>query len=153
MYLYKQNEHLRKVLSVLRAVDNVRVVCVVDEGHLLSFEMLEEIRFLLNMKFDSVSPIALILAGQSELWKQRLSLKKCEATRQRIDIQCTMIYYNRPWLVSISAIILPTQVLKMRSLRKKLSQKSMNIARNYPDYRQGLYQCPDLWKSEQDETY
>ena len=38
--------------------------------------MLEEIHFLLNMKFDSVSPVALILAGQPELWKQRLSLKK-----------------------------------------------------------------------------
>lgn len=86
---------LHEQLSVLRAVDDINTVCVVDEAHLLSFEMLEEIRFLLNMKFDSVSPIALILAGQTELWKRRLSLQKCEAIRQRIDIQSTLNHYDR----------------------------------------------------------
>lgn len=57
--------------------------------------MLEEIHFLLNMKFDSVSPVTLILAGQPELWKQRLSLKKSEAIRQRIDIQSALNHYDR----------------------------------------------------------
>ena len=61
-----------------------------DESHLLIYEMLEEIRFLMNMKFDSVSPIALILSGQTELWKDHLSLQKCEAIRQRIDIQSVL---------------------------------------------------------------
>lgn len=88
-------QQLHEQLSILRAVDDVNTVCVVDEAHLLSFEMLEEIRFLLNMKFDSVSPIALILAGQTELWKRRLSLQKCEAIRQRIDIQSTLNHYDR----------------------------------------------------------
>ena len=86
---------LHEQLSVLRAVDDVNAVCVVDEAHLLSFEMLEEIRFLLNMKFDSVSPIALILSGQPELWKNRLSLQKCAAIRQRIDIQSVLNHYDR----------------------------------------------------------
>lgn len=86
---------LHEQLSILKAVDGVNTVCVVDEAHLLGFEMLEEIRFLLNVKFDSVSPIALILAGQSELWKNRLSLKKCEAIRQRIDIQSILNHYDR----------------------------------------------------------
>lgn len=86
---------LHEQLSVLRAVDDIDTVCVVDEAHLLSFEMLEEIRFLLNVKFDSVSPIALILAGQSELWKNRLSLQKCAAIRQRIDIQSVLNHYDR----------------------------------------------------------
>ena len=86
---------LHDQLTVLHAVDGVNTVCVVDEAHLLSFDMLEEIRFLLNVKFDSVSPIALILAGQPELWKERLSLQKCEAIRQRIDIQSTLNHYDR----------------------------------------------------------
>lgn len=86
---------LHEQLSILRAVDDIDTVCVVDEAHLLSFEMLEEIRFLLNVKFDSVSPIALILAGQSELWKNRLSLQKCAAIRQRIDIQSVLNHYDR----------------------------------------------------------
>ena len=72
---------LHSQLTVMQAVDGVNTVCVVDEAHLLSFEMLEEIRFLLNVNFDSVSPVALILAGQPELWKQRLSLQKCVAIR------------------------------------------------------------------------
>ena len=86
---------LHEQLSVLKAIDGVDTVCVVDEAHLLSFEMLEEIRVLLNTKFDSVSPIALILAGQTELWKQRLSLQKCSAIRQRIDIQSVLNHYDR----------------------------------------------------------
>ena len=45
---------LHEQLSVLRSVDDVNIICIVDESHLLSLDMLEEIRFLLNMKFDSV---------------------------------------------------------------------------------------------------
>ena len=88
-------QQLHEQLSVMQAVDGINTVCVVDESHLLSFEMLEEIRFLMNMKFDSVSPVALILSGQTELWKNRLSLKKCEAIRQRIDIQSVLNHYDR----------------------------------------------------------
>ena len=91
----KAKRQLHEQLSIMQAVDGINTVCVVDESHLLSFEMLEEIRFLMNMKFDSVSPIALILSGQTELWKNRLSLQKCEAIRQRIDIQSVLNHYDR----------------------------------------------------------
>lgn len=86
---------LQEQLEIMQAVDGISTVCVVDEAHLLSFEMLEEIRFLLNMNFDSISPISLILSGQTELWENRLSLKKCTAIRQRIDIQSTLNPYDR----------------------------------------------------------
>lgn len=94
-YCAEAKRQLHEQLSIMKAVDNVTAVCVVDEGHLLSFEMLEEIRFLLNIKFDSYNPIALIISGQSELWKQRLSLQKCAAIRQRIDIQSVLNHYDR----------------------------------------------------------
>lgn len=84
---------LHEKLSVMRAVDGISTVCVVDESHLLSFEMLEEIRFLLNMKFDSESPISLILSGQPELWN-KLKLQKCEAIQQRINIRCFLNHYD-----------------------------------------------------------
>ena len=58
-----------------------------DEAHLLDREMLEEVRFLLNFKMDSQSPMALILVGQSELW-EKFQLQAYAAIRQRIDIQC-----------------------------------------------------------------
>jgi len=58
-------------------VQKKKVVCVLDEAHLLEKEMLEEFRFLLNSRFDSESPTALILVGQTELWgnKPRISAK------------------------------------------------------------------------------
>lgn len=84
---------LQEKLSVMRAMDGITTVCVVDESHLLSFEMLEEIRFLLNLKFDSESPISLILSGQPELWN-KLKLQKCMAIRQRINIQSVLNHYD-----------------------------------------------------------
>jgi type II secretory pathway predicted ATPase ExeA len=66
----------------------------VDESHLLDREMLEEIRFLLNFKMDSQSPMALILAGQTELW-EKLRLQSYAAIRQRIDIQCGIGHMDR----------------------------------------------------------
>lgn len=38
-------------------------VIILDEAHLLSREMLEEVRFLLNFKMDSYNPMSLILTG------------------------------------------------------------------------------------------
>ncbi len=42
-----------------------KVVCVLDEAHLLGKDMLEEIRFLMNYRFDSTSPMSLVLVGQT----------------------------------------------------------------------------------------
>ena len=59
---------LQKEIEIIRGVHGQRVVCVLDEAHLLEKETIEEFRFLLNYRFDSVSPMALILVGQTELW-------------------------------------------------------------------------------------
>ena len=85
---------LHREIELMRGVHHVQPVCVVDEAHLLDREMLEEIRFLLNFRMDSQSPMALILVGQSELW-DRLNLQAYAAIRQRIDIQCKLPYYDR----------------------------------------------------------
>jgi len=61
-------------------------VIVIDEGHLLSPVMLEEIRFLTNFQMDSASPMALILVGQTEL-RHRLKLQTFEAIAQRVSIR------------------------------------------------------------------
>ena len=66
---------------------------IVDEGHLLSKEMLEEIRFLLNYRMDSENPLALILAGQTELW-EKLKLHAYRAILHRVDIQCFLAPYD-----------------------------------------------------------
>ena len=78
---------LHKEIEVMKAIHHIKPVVLVDEAHLLDKEMLEEVRFLLNFKMDSESPMALILAGQTELW-DRLKLQAYAAIRQRIDIMC-----------------------------------------------------------------
>jgi len=80
---------LHKEIEIMKGLNGVKPVAIVDEAHLLSKEMLEEIRFLLNFKMDSQSPMALILSGQSELW-DKLKLNSYAAIRQRIDIQCVV---------------------------------------------------------------
>jgi len=61
-------------------------VLVVDEAHLLSGLMLEEIRFLTNFAMDSLSPMALILVGQPEL-RRTLALQAFEPIQQRVNLR------------------------------------------------------------------
>ena len=89
---YYRNEakrQLHKEIEIMKGMNGVSPVAIVDEAHLLDKEMLEEIRFLMNFKMDSQSPMALILAGQTELW-DKLKLQSYAAIRQRIDIQCVV---------------------------------------------------------------
>ena len=85
---------LHREIELMRGIHQLSPVVVVDESHLLDREMLEEVRFLLNVKMDSNSPMALILVGQSELW-ERLNLQAYAAIRQRIDLQCKLHHYDR----------------------------------------------------------
>jgi type II secretory pathway predicted ATPase ExeA len=85
---------LHKEIEIMKGVHGFLPVAIVDEAHLLDREMLEEIRFLLNYKMDSVSPMALILTGQPELWKD-LKLQSYAAIRQRIDVQCGVAHMDR----------------------------------------------------------
>jgi len=85
---------LQKEVEILRGVQNKKVVCILDEAHLLEKETIEEFRFLLNYRFDSMSPMALVLVGQTELW-DKLKLKRYAAVRQRIDINCVLPHLDR----------------------------------------------------------
>ena len=62
------------------------VVIVVDEAHLLSGEMLQEIRFLTNFHMDSVSPLALLLVGQPEL-QATLQMRVFKPITQRMNVR------------------------------------------------------------------
>ena len=63
-----------------------RVVLVVDEGHLLAPDQLEELRLLTNADMDSTSPFALVLVGQPML-RQRLRLGAFAALDQRVALR------------------------------------------------------------------
>lgn len=86
---------LQKEIEIIRGVHHRKVVCVLDEAHLLEKETIEEFRFLLNYRFDSMSPMALILVGQTELWEDKLRLRRYDAVRQRIDINCVLPRLDR----------------------------------------------------------
>jgi general secretion pathway protein A len=77
---------LQKALAVLTENEKKSPVVIVDEAHLLSREMLEEIRFLLNLRMDSYSALSLILTGQTEL-RDMLKLQVNQAISQRVDIR------------------------------------------------------------------
>jgi type II secretory pathway predicted ATPase ExeA len=85
---------LQKEVEIIRGVQHKKVVCILDEAHLLEKETIEEFRFLLNYKFDSMSPMALVLVGQTELW-DKLRLQRYAAVRQRIDINCVLPHLDR----------------------------------------------------------
>lgn len=92
---------LQKEVEIIRGVQKKKVVCILDEAHLLEKETIEEFRFLLNYRFDSMSPMALILAGQTELW-DKLRLQRYAAVRQRIDINCVLPHFDRAETENIS---------------------------------------------------
>lgn len=76
---------LQREIRRIRTESHKNVICVLDEAHLLEKETLEEFRFLLNDEMDSVSPMSLVLVGQTELWEQKLRLQLYAAVEQRID--------------------------------------------------------------------
>jgi general secretion pathway protein A len=85
---------LQKALAILTEEEKKTPVVIVDEAHLLSREMLEEIRFLLNLRMDSYSSLSLILIGQSEL-KETLKLQVNNAICQRVDIRFHLPALNK----------------------------------------------------------
>ena len=93
-YRSEAKRQLHKEIEIMKGVHGLLPVVIVDEAHLLDREMLEEIRFLLNFKMDSQSPMALILSGQTELW-EKLKLQFFAAIRQRIDVQCGVGHMDR----------------------------------------------------------
>lgn len=85
---------LMRELNNLTEVHKKIPVIITDEAHLLTREMLEEVRFLLNFKMDAYNPMSLILVGQSEL-RDILKKQIYEAICQRIDIRYHLAAYDR----------------------------------------------------------
>ena len=66
-----------------------RVIVILDEGHLLAADQLEELRLLTNADMDSRSPMACILVGQPTL-RRRIKLGTFAALDQRIALRYAM---------------------------------------------------------------
>ena len=59
-------------------------IIAIDEAQTLEMSMLQELRFIMNFKTDSFSPMALILAGQSE-FRSTLRTLHMAAIWRRVD--------------------------------------------------------------------
>ena len=62
-------------------------VLIVDEAQGLSFELLEEIRLLLNLETSSEKLLQIVLVGQPEL-EEKLKRPEMRQLRQRIALRC-----------------------------------------------------------------
>lgn len=94
-YRGDSKRELQKAIEAFKASQNRKVLCILDEAHLLEKETLEEFRFLLNSEYDSESPMSLILVGQRELWEQKLRLQSYAAIRQRIEMAVVLERLDR----------------------------------------------------------
>jgi type II secretory pathway predicted ATPase ExeA len=65
------------------------LVIILDEAHHFSESMLQELRFILNFKEDSMSPLSLVVVGQPSL-RNLLKVKHLEAIDQRIQMRYQM---------------------------------------------------------------
>lgn len=88
-------DQLQSEIRRIQGKEKKKLVCVLDEAHLLDKDTLEEFRFLLNYRFDSMSPMSLILVGQTELWDEKLRLQRYAAIRQRIEVNCVIPHLDR----------------------------------------------------------
>ena len=70
----------------------IKPLVVIDEGQDLTVPMLNELRFVLNYRTDSFSPLMVILAGAPRL-AETLRLQVLECIRQRISV-----HYHLPCL-------------------------------------------------------
>ena len=75
-YRGDSKRQLQQEIEIIRGVRHQKVVCILDEAHLLEKETLEEFRFLLNYRFDSMSPMVVVLVGQTELLGQQAETSK-----------------------------------------------------------------------------
>jgi len=115
-----------KTLTALADSENKIPVVIVDEAHLLSREMLEEIRFLLNGRMDSQSTLALILTGQSGL-KETLKLHVNAAIMQRIDIR----YHLLPLRPAETAAYVKAHLNAVQAPRDIFSDAALDLLHSY----------------------
>lgn len=80
---------LHDEIALISQLKGKQVCCIVDEAHLLSRETVEELRFFLNFRMDSQSPVSLLLCGQNELLT-KLSGERYEAIRQRVQMKASL---------------------------------------------------------------
>ena len=135
-YRGDSKRQLQKEIETVRTVQKKKVVFVLDEAHLLGKETLEEFRFLLNYRFDSASPMSLILVGQTELWDQKLRLQSYAAIRQRINMNIVLNRLDRAETQNRLDAVLQNQLNEESTYQKLLDFDKVYDTLSEDDKRQ-----------------
>jgi type II secretory pathway predicted ATPase ExeA len=116
---------LMKALEEISQGSQIPVI-VVDEAHLLSHEMLEEIRFLLNLEMDSKSSCSLILVGQNEL-RSKLKLQ----IHQAIDGRVGMRFHLETMSNEETAIYVKRHLERVKCPREIFTEAALKVIYDY----------------------
>ena len=82
--------HLLNGFLLERYQKGFTTILVVDEAHLLSLEVLEEIRLLTNLETSQQKLLQIVLAGQPEL-DQKLDSHELRQLKQRVALRCHLV--------------------------------------------------------------
>jgi type II secretory pathway predicted ATPase ExeA len=118
----------RQLMKALEEIShgNQIPVIVVDESHLLSHEMLEEIRFLLNLEMDSKSSCSLLLIGQAEL-RSKLKLQIHQAIDSRVDMR----FHLEPMESEETATYLKQHLEHVKCPREIFTDSALKVIHDY----------------------
>jgi type II secretory pathway predicted ATPase ExeA len=82
--LPKLKQTFKDTVTDFYEAKGITCIIAIDEAQTLEMSMLQELRFIMNFKADSFSPMALILAGQSE-FRSTLRTLHMAAIWRRVD--------------------------------------------------------------------
>jgi len=116
---------LMKALSEIAHGNQIPVI-IVDEAHLLSHDMLEEIRFLLNLEMDSKSSCSLILIGQTEL-RSKLKLQ----IHQAIDGRIGMRFHLEAMESEETVIYVKRHLERVKCPREIFTESALKVIHDY----------------------
>lgn len=111
-------EQIQQSINTLYNEQRITPVIMLDEVHMLSNSILEDLRLLFSFDMDSKTPFILILSGQTQL-RNKLQLSVNAPLRQRITIKHVMQGLNREELPDYL-----TSRLKAAGLNQNIFQSS-----------------------------
>ena len=80
---------IQSAISTLYYEQRITPVIIIDEIHMASTAILDDLRMLFNFKMDSANPFILVLAGQPNI-RNKLALNICQPLKQRIAVKYSM---------------------------------------------------------------
>jgi len=80
---------IQAAIANLYFEQRITPVIILDEMHMASTGILDDIRMIFNFRMDSINPFVLVIAGQPHI-RSKLALNTCLPLKQRIAAKYTM---------------------------------------------------------------